>query len=178
MLRHVLAILALPFTVLVIVPTVILRATGGLAAPAPLAPTTGLGALCAAVGLTLLVATVGLFARVGRGTLAPWDPTRRLVVRGPYRWVRNPMISGVLFVLLGEALLFRSAGLLAWWSVFLLGNAVYMPLSEEPGLERRFGEDYRRYKRAVPRWIPRLVPVPPSPPRDPSARQGARGAGR
>jgi len=51
-----------------------------------------------------------------------------------------------------------------------------MPLSEEPGLERRFGEDYRRYKRAVPRWIPRLVPVPPSPPRDPSGpSRGARG---
>jgi protein-S-isoprenylcysteine O-methyltransferase Ste14 len=120
--------------------------------------------LLAAVGLSLMGATIGLFVRVGRGTLAPWSPTRRLVVQGPYRWVRNPMISGVLFVLLGETLLFRSPALLAWWAFFFLGNAIYLPLSEEPGLEARFGEDYRRYKRQVPRWIPRLTPAPGAPP--------------
>jgi hypothetical protein len=54
--------------------------------------------------------------------------------------------------------LFGSAGLLLWFALFALGNAVYMPLIEEPGLERRFGADYVRYKQNVPRWIPRLTP--------------------
>jgi protein-S-isoprenylcysteine O-methyltransferase Ste14 len=161
--RHLLAVLALPANVLGTIPALILWRADGPVAPPPLALSTALGLLAAAVGLALMVATIRLFVRVGHGTLAPWDPTERLVVRGPYRWVRNPMISGVLFVLLGEALLLRSEGILAWWALFFLANAIYLPLSEEPGLERRFGEDYRRYRRAVPRWIPRLSPVPPSP---------------
>ena len=162
--RHVLAVLVLPFNVLVTVPAVLLWWTEGLHVPSLFAFSTDLGLLAIAVGLSLMIATIRLFVRVGRGTLAPWSPTERLVVLGPYRWVRNPMISGVLFVLLGEALAFRSGWLLAWWALFFAGNAVYIPLSEEPGLEARFGEDYRRYQRQVPRWIPRLVPVPPSPP--------------
>ena len=163
MLRHLLAVLALPFNVLVTVPALLLW-RGGFAAPRPLALSTDLGVLLAAVGLSLMATTIALFVRVGRGTLAPWSPTQRLVVQGPYRRVRNPMISGVLFVLLGEALIFRSGAVLGWWALFFAMNAVYMPLSEEPGLEARFGEAYRRYKRDVPRWLPRLVPVPPSPP--------------
>ena len=91
----------------------------------------------------LIYRTVALFATVGEGTLAPWDPPRRFVVRGPYRYVRNPMISGVLSILLGEATLFGSVPLLVWFSVFLAVNAVIMPLIEEPGLERRFGGELR-----------------------------------
>jgi protein-S-isoprenylcysteine O-methyltransferase Ste14 len=117
-------------------------------------------AACAliAAGLGLMYRTISLFARVGEGTLAPWDPTRRLVVLGPYRHVRNPMITGVLAVLLGEAVLLGSAALLVWFGAFFAVNAIWMPLVEEPGLVERFGDDYRRYKRAVPRWIPRRTP--------------------
>jgi protein-S-isoprenylcysteine O-methyltransferase Ste14 len=104
------------------------------------------------------VQTVSLFARVGEGTLAPWDPTSKLVVRGPYRRVRNPMISGVLFVLLGEAAILGAPALLIWAAAFLAVNAAYMPLFEEPGLRRRFGEDYDVYKANVPRWLPRVTP--------------------
>ncbi len=111
-----------------------------------------------ALGLLLVLSTIRLFATIGRGTLAPWDPTTRLVVRGPYRYVRNPMISGVLFVLLGEAALFGSLALLLWFGLVLMVNAVYMPLVEEPGLKRRFGEEYERYRAHVPRWIPRVRP--------------------
>ena len=164
MLRHLLAVLILPFNVLVTVPALLLWQAGGFHAPGIFALSTGLGVLLMAAGLSLMVSTIALFVRVGHGTLAPWSPTEQLVVRGPYRWVRNPMISGVLFVLLGEALLFRSPSVLGWWALFFLGNAIYLPLSEEPGLEARFGEAYRRYKAEVPRWIPRLAPVPPSPP--------------
>jgi protein-S-isoprenylcysteine O-methyltransferase Ste14 len=102
--------------------------------------------------------TIGLFVRVGEGTLAPWDPTQKLVVRGVYRHVRNPMISGVFCILLGEAILAGSLPLLDWFFFFLLVNLIYIPLLEEPGLARRFGEDYLRYKENVPRWIPQVKP--------------------
>jgi len=116
----------------------------------------GLGLILA--GLILIVKTIALFMTAGRGTLAPWDPTQKLVVRGVYRHVRNPMISGVFAVLLGEAVLLGSRPLFRWFLLFVLINAVYIPLSEEPGLRRRFGADYERYTKNVPRWIPRLRP--------------------
>jgi protein-S-isoprenylcysteine O-methyltransferase Ste14 len=106
----------------------------------------------------LVISTVTLFAKVGRGTLAPWDPTSTLVVQGPYRYVRNPMISGVLFILLGEAACFASLPLLIWFAAVFALNAVYLPLVEERGLRRRFGADYEAYRAKVPRWIPRLRP--------------------
>jgi protein-S-isoprenylcysteine O-methyltransferase Ste14 len=96
-----------------------------------------------------------LFARVGRGTLAPWDPTRQLVAVGPYRYVRNPMISSVAAVLAGQVLLTGSRVLALWLLVFVLFNYAYFVFVEEPGLERRFGDPYRHYRARVPRWIPR-----------------------
>jgi protein-S-isoprenylcysteine O-methyltransferase Ste14 len=149
--RHLLAILALPAVVVIAVPALILaRGDAGL----DLDLLSVAGALVLAGGLGLWAASVGLFARVGRGTLAPWDPTRRLVAVGPYRYVRNPMISGVLAMLVGEAALFESLGLLLWAAVFLLLNAVWFRFVEEPGLRRRFGHDYEEYARKTPRWIP------------------------
>jgi protein-S-isoprenylcysteine O-methyltransferase Ste14 len=68
------------------------------------------------------------------------------------------MISGVICALLAEALAFRSWPLGVWAAVFIAANTLYIPLFEEPGLERRFGEAYRTYKTNVPRWIPRLRP--------------------
>ena len=91
---------------------------------------------------------------VGAGTPAPWAPPQRLVVRGPYRHVRNPMIASVLLMLGAESLFFGSWHLVGWLLVFFLGNAIYFPLVEERALERRFGNDYRLYKANVPRWIP------------------------
>src|SRR5215208_1937963 len=95
-----------------------------------------------ALGLLLMYQTISLFANVGEGTLAPWDPPRNFVVRGVYRYVRNPMISGVLFILLGEATLLGSLPLLAWFLVFFAVNATYIPLLEERQLARRFGGEY------------------------------------
>ena len=80
------------------------------------------------------------------------------MVRGIYRHVRNPMISGVLFVLLGESVLTASLPLFCWFLVAALINAAYIPLLEEPGLVKRFGEEYLTYKQNVPRWIPRRTP--------------------
>lgn len=158
--RHVRAVLLLPGLGALGVPAAIVWREGGAdvgwGLPSALAwLPAALGAATIGCGLTLVVATVVLLARVGRGTLAPWDPTSRLVVRGPYRHVRNPMISGVLAILLGEALLLGSPGLLAWALAFLAVNAVYLPLVEERGLRRRFGADYDEYRAHVRRWTPR-----------------------
>jgi protein-S-isoprenylcysteine O-methyltransferase Ste14 len=76
-------------------------------------------------------------------------------VQGVYRHVRNPMIAGVFFVLLGEAACGAALPLAVWAAVFIVGNLIYMPLVEEPGLVKRFGEDYEEYRRNVPRWFPR-----------------------
>ena len=156
--RHLRAIGLLPVTVTIVVPGLILWRTGAELAPWPLAT---VGIVLIAIGLALVTWTVSLFARIGKGTLAPWDPTSRLVVVGPYRHVRNPMISGVLTVLLGEAALFGSLPLLVWFGAAFAVNAVYFPLVEEPGLRKRFGEDYEAYRAAVPRWVPRLRPWEP-----------------
>jgi protein-S-isoprenylcysteine O-methyltransferase Ste14 len=152
--RHLRAIGLCPFVVTVVVPGIILW--GSEVAHAGWALVL-VGALLIALGLILVAWTVGLFATVGGGTLAPWDPTKRLVIRGPYRYVRNPMIDGVLLILLGEAALFGSAALLVWFAAVLAVNVVYIPLVEEPGLQERFGEEYEAYRAAVPRWLPRVL---------------------
>jgi protein-S-isoprenylcysteine O-methyltransferase Ste14 len=158
--RQLRAILLLPAMGTLVVPAAIVLQTRladpGLGLPAALAwlaVLVGVGLI--GLGLVLAVRTVALLARRGRGTLAPWDPTTRLVVRGPYRHVRNPMISGVLSILLGEAALLGSLPLLGWAVAFFAANAIYLPLVEERSLARRFGEDYARYRAHVPRWIPR-----------------------
>jgi protein-S-isoprenylcysteine O-methyltransferase Ste14 len=142
----------LPGTVAVLVPALIVWLGGADFEPG----TVAVGALLILVGLALVVWTVTLFANVGRGTLAPWAPTSRLVVRGPYRYVRNPMITGVGTILAGQAVFFRSWGIAVELAVFAVVNAIYFPLVEEPGLQRRFGAEYEEYRARVPRWLPRV----------------------
>lgn len=115
----------------------------------------------AGIALVLIIRTVSLFFKTGKGTPAPWDPPKKFVVSGPYRYMRNPMITGALLVLLAESLLFQSWPLVCWMCVFLIGNMIYFPLVEEKGLKRRFGEDYALYCKNVPRWLPRLRPWKP-----------------
>jgi protein-S-isoprenylcysteine O-methyltransferase Ste14 len=155
--RQARAVLLLPFTATVVVPLLILWWTG----EAKVWWASALGLVLIVVGLGLVVWTIRLFSTVGRGTPAPWDATAKLVVRGPYVHVRNPMISGVAFVLAGEAVALRSKALFVWFAAFVVVNAVYIPLVEEPGLLRRFAEDYEAYHANVPRWLPRLRPWKP-----------------
>jgi protein-S-isoprenylcysteine O-methyltransferase Ste14 len=110
------------------------------------------------IGLLIMGHTIASFIRIGKGTLAPWSPTSRLVIEGLYTYVRNPMILGVIIVLLGEALAFGSWRILGWALAFFAINTLYFVRLEEPGLEKRFGEPYRRYRQNVPRWLPRLLP--------------------
>jgi protein-S-isoprenylcysteine O-methyltransferase Ste14 len=158
--RQSLWVLLLPFNVVVVVPAAILLFGGGsdtrwpLGYPLLIVPQL-LGLLLGTLGVWLLFRTVHLFGTLGEGTLAPWDPTRKLVVAGPYRYVRNPMISGVAMTLLGVAVAAGSVLVLAWFSLFVLLNHVYFVLVEEPGLVRRFGDEYVEYRQRVPRWLPR-----------------------
>lgn len=164
-LRHLLSIAILPVTVTVLVPWWIARryhVRFAMATTAPDLILMLLGVLSLCVGFVLFAASLQQFAVRGTGTLAPWDPPKHLVVEGPYRYVRNPMISGVLFVLLGGALGLRSWPHGQWALLFLLINLVYIPLVEEPRLERRFGASYVEYGRHVGRLLPRLRPWQPT----------------
>jgi protein-S-isoprenylcysteine O-methyltransferase Ste14 len=113
------------------------------------------GLLPLAVGLATVGWCLRDFAVVGRGTPAPFDPPRALVVTGPYRWVRNPMYVGGLLLLLGEALLLRAPVLLGYVAAFSIAVHLFVVVYEERALQRKFGESYDRYRATVPRWLPR-----------------------
>ncbi|MGY5874672.1 MAG: methyltransferase [Candidatus Thorarchaeota archaeon] len=161
--QHALALLALPTMVTIIVPLLLVYLTQPLfigwlmSYPFNFFPITA-GLVVAIIGLSILIQTNRHFASIGEGTLAPWAPTSRLVVHGVYRYVRNPMILGVLLILLGESIFLGSYAIFLWFSFFAVGNHMYFIKSEEPGLVTRFGDDYLRYKENVPRWIPRRTP--------------------
>ena len=162
--RHLLSVALLPFSVAVLVPLWLARNNNispaiGTTIPQLFAQVVGV--LLLSVGLMLFAASLKNFVTVGEGTLAPWDPPRRLVVRGPYRYVRNPMISGVVFVLFGEALILLSRPHFGWALIFLAVNFIYIPLLEETGMRLRFGDSYVEYCRHVPRLIPRFRPWEP-----------------
>jgi protein-S-isoprenylcysteine O-methyltransferase Ste14 len=161
LIRHLIAIAVLPFVVAVVVPTWLAQRGGVQLAAAdtiPLLVVQLAGLLLLLIGLALFISSLRRFAVEGEGTLAPWDPPRRLVVRGPYRYVRNPMISGVALVLFGEALVLLSRAHLAWALTFVVINGIYILLVEEPRLRRRFGASYAEYSHNVPRLVPRVRP--------------------
>jgi protein-S-isoprenylcysteine O-methyltransferase Ste14 len=151
LLKNLLFTIIVPGTVGVILP---LRIAGRPLA----APTLGLGSIA---GLLLLVcATVGYFwclwefAVTGRGTPAPVDPPKHLVVRGPYRVVRNPMYVSVALAVFGWAVYLHSTRLLAYALVIVLCAHLFVVFVEEPTLQRKFGDAYEQYRRTVRRWIP------------------------
>ena len=154
------AVLALPFQVTVVIPLILLYCSGWQRDNIVLW-TFFLGIAIFLAGLLLAVSTIRLFSKLGNGTLAPWDPTSKMVITGPYAYVRNPMITGIVLMLLGEALMFASWAIGIWTVVFLIINMIYFVLSEEPGLRKRFGKEYEEYCRNVPRYIPRLTPWKP-----------------
>jgi protein-S-isoprenylcysteine O-methyltransferase Ste14 len=162
--RHLLSVLLAPAMMTVFIPWVIAAATG-VEAP-DLSTTRGwllasTGGLFIAFGLGMLVWTVVLFDRVGEGTLAIGSPVK-LVVRGPYRHVRNPMMTGVFCIQLGTAIATASPWLFGWFAFFFTAVLIAIRGVEEPHLRKRFGADYDEYRRNVPRWIPRLTAWEPS----------------
>lgn len=157
------AICILPGTALLIIPAVILWLMQKSYFAASFPPDSALlwlaGLLFAAAGLTMMIWTVRIFAVAGGGgTPAPWNPIKNFIVIGPYRYMRNPMLSGANLILVAEALLLQSFPVFLWMIAFVVLNTIYFAHWEEPQLENRFGDAYRDYKRNVPRWIPRLSP--------------------
>jgi protein-S-isoprenylcysteine O-methyltransferase Ste14 len=128
----------------------------GLDRAAPDRPAAILGLLCIGLGGALLAACILEFARTGRGTLSPVDPPRRLVVRGLYRYVRNPMYLSVTAIVLGETLLIRSAALAIYWVIWFLAVNLFVIGYEEPTLHQQFGASYDEYTKQVGRWFPKL----------------------
>lgn len=167
--RHLMSVLLFPVTVTLVVPALILLPAGVRTPHLGAAMTVGLvtiGCLLIAAGLGLMVWTNVLFDRVGEGTLGLGDVMGEpvhLVVRGPYRHVRNPMITGVLCILLGEAAATASGALLAWFAIFFAFQATAIWFWEEPHLIERYGDEYVAYRRNVPRWIPRISAWDPAP---------------
>lgn len=155
--KHLRDILIAPFTVTVVLPWFLYTGDAAQLVPEGFVFIL-LGNLFLLLGLGLFVYCIYLFRRLGEGTLAPWQPTQQLIVRGPYRYCRNPMITGVLFILIAETLVLHSDILLLYTVAFFIINTLYFKLSEEPGLVRRFGETYKEYRRHVPMWLPRLTP--------------------
>jgi protein-S-isoprenylcysteine O-methyltransferase Ste14 len=152
-LRTVLFTLLVPGTVLVLVPLALVRLDVG--------PRLDLGAAGYA-GVVPLLAGVGFilwcfadFICRGRGTPAPYDPPRELVVAGLYRYVRNPQYVGVVLAVVGEGLLSGAAALFGYAAVLAVGYHLFVTYYEEPTLSRLFGDAYARYRAAVPRWLPR-----------------------
>jgi protein-S-isoprenylcysteine O-methyltransferase Ste14 len=161
--RQIKSIVPFPGTMTVLIPGLILltvgRGGGGPGLTAALwATLLGLGVLLMALGLGTFCWTVALFARVGRGTLSPFDATTRLVVAGPYRHVRNPMYTAVFAIQLGESLVLHSWTLLLWFLVFGTIVAILVPRMEERRLADRYGAEYADYRAHVPRWFPRPTP--------------------
>jgi protein-S-isoprenylcysteine O-methyltransferase Ste14 len=108
-----------------------------------------------------MIQTISSFIKIGKGTLAPWSPPRRLIICGMYGYVRNPMILGVLTILIGETISILSLNIFIWAIVFFIINNVFFFAYEEPNLEKKFGDEYKEYKKNVPRWLPRFKPYKP-----------------
>jgi len=132
----------------------------GVRRPAALGLTQVVGLAIVILGAALALWCILTFVFVGRGTPAPFDPPRRLVVRGPYRYVRNPMYIGAGLALAGAALFYGSWPLVGYTVLFLLITHLFVRLYEEPTLRRLFGAEYEAYSRRVKRWRPTLEGPP------------------
>jgi protein-S-isoprenylcysteine O-methyltransferase Ste14 len=140
---------------LVFLPARILARSGVVVMPSPAGALQVLGAVVTAAGAALAVSCVLTFVFLGRGTPAPFDPPRRLVVGGPYRFVRNPMYVGAVAALAGAAAFYESLALAGYATVFLIVIHLFVLTYEEPVLRRMFGPEYADYCRRVGRWWPR-----------------------
>jgi len=161
--QHFIAFTSLPFMAVFSVPVIILFFTRqihiGWYLPVPMNyfPTI-IGLILMVIGSYLLLITTYYLAKYGEGTLLHWSPPTKLVIHGIYRYVRNPMVLGILLTVLGETIFFGSISIFVLFWVLFIGNNIIFIKFEEPDLIKRFGEDYQVYMKNVPRWLPRLTP--------------------
>ena len=139
---------------LIFLPGQILSSTG-VVQPAAIGVWQIAGVLLAVSGAALALMCILTFVFVGRGTPAPFDPPRRLVIRGPYRLVRNPMYLSAGLALAGAGIFYESIPLLGYAALFLVITHLFVVLYEEPTLRRTFDTDYEAYCRRVGRWWPK-----------------------
>ena len=133
-----------------------LLAWSGILRPAAMELQQVAGMVIGAAGAAVALWCIFTFASIGRGTPAPFDPPRRLVIQGPYRFVRNPMYIGSVLALSGAALFYESLPLLGYAGLFLLATHFFVVWYEEPALRRTFGQEYEAYCQQVRRWWPRV----------------------
>ena len=149
-LRALLALLILPGVFAGLLPALIVAGdrsrSDGLAA----------GLIPLVIGIGILLWCVRDFYVAGKGTLAPWDPPKQLVIVGLYRFVRNPMYVGILIFLTGWVLLTGSRWLGAYTIVLAIAFHLRVVFYEEPRLRRQFSDEWTAYAAAVPRWWPRM----------------------
>jgi protein-S-isoprenylcysteine O-methyltransferase Ste14 len=141
--------------VLIFVPARLLS-WSGIVSPAAIEVPQVAGIMVGAAGAAVALWCVFTFASVGKGTPAPFDPPRRLVIRGPYHFVRNPMYLGAGVALAGAALFYESLSLLGYTGLFFVATQLFVVWYEEPTLRRTFGQEYESYCRQVRRWWPNL----------------------
>jgi len=141
--------------VLVFLPTQLIS-WSGVSQPERIGEPQTAGIIVGGIGSALILWCIVSFAMLGKGTPAPFDPPRRLVVRGPYKFVRNPMYIGAVFALAGAALFYESRALAGYAALFLLLTHAFVVWYEEPTLRRIFGADYESYCKRTRRWWPRL----------------------
>lgn len=126
----------------------------GITRPPGVGLVEALGIALVVAGSALALGCILTFSLVGKGTPAPFDPPRHLVVTGPYRYLRNPMYLGAFLALSGAALVYRSLALLGYAVLFLVATHLFVVGYEEPTLARTFGDQYRAYQKRVHRWVP------------------------
>lgn len=143
--------IVVPGTVVIYVPWVLRGRSAH-----PVAMWAWIGIVPAAAGLAVYLWCAWGFATAGRGTPLPLDAPKLLVVRGLYRYVRNPMYVGVLMMVLAQAILFASMPTLWYAAIAWLFFHAMAVVYEEPTLRSKFGDSYEQYRKSVPRWIPRV----------------------
>jgi len=149
------AIIILPVNVLIIIPAVLLYLTNfTFNRPSVLQIIFSL--ITGIIGAFFAGWSMLTFKSKGNGTPAPWAPPQSFVVTGPYQYVRNPMISGVIFLLYAEFCITKSMTLFLWFLAFTFINLFYIHYVEEPQLKKRFGKPYEEYLKKVPCWIPKI----------------------
>jgi protein-S-isoprenylcysteine O-methyltransferase Ste14 len=146
--------LLLPCVFLVLVPYFLLSSFGDRFA-ADIGSIRYFGLVPMLSGVLMYIRCAWNFVSEGKGTPAPIDPPKKLVVQGMYKYARNPMYIGVLLFLIGEVIFFASL-LLGFYAVLVfVCFHLFVVIYEEPALRAKFGDSYRRYCDSVPRWIPR-----------------------
>lgn len=131
-------------------------AWSGIRRPAVMGPEQMAGMVVGTAGALIALWCIATFVGVGKGTPAPFDPPRRLVISGPYGFLRNPMYVGAAITLIGAAMFYGSVTVVVYAAVFLVVAHLFVVLYEEPTLGRTFGAEYAEYRQRVRRWWPRV----------------------